>query len=179
MSVKYVKASKAGEVIFPYTVLELRKENPNVSFPSVPNEKSLARYGVFPVDVPEPDYNPVSETLVYDNKPKRANGVWTLGYRLTPLAQSEREANKKQFKVGYRELVEGFMDDQAKEAGFRDMATLLSYKGSSYYNDAAVAAFNWREGIWATVEPLIQQANDKGERLDIRAVIATLPTLSV
>lgn len=61
---------------YPYSIGQLRKDNPNTSFPRNPTAQLLAEWNVFDVaSVPRPevDYTKnVGETV-----PKKVNGVWT------------------------------------------------------------------------------------------------------
>jgi len=57
----YVKVSN-GSVQFPYTIGQLRKDNPNTSFPAYITEATLANYSVFPVaEVAAPVVNPLTQ----------------------------------------------------------------------------------------------------------------------
>jgi hypothetical protein len=61
---------------YPYSIGQLRKDNPNVSFPREPGDSTLAAYNVFRVirvEQPEVDYTKNVEETV----PQKINGVWT------------------------------------------------------------------------------------------------------
>ena len=72
----YAKISGNTVTQFPYTFGDLRRNNPNVSFPKQPSDALLASYGVYPVvqgDRPANDI--VSLGPIVD-----VNGVWTQTY---------------------------------------------------------------------------------------------------
>lgn len=73
----FVKVTN-GQAQANYTIGDLRKDNPNVSFPrSVPDE-TLAAYNVFRVtEVPAPDYDSRTHRLV-TQAPTLVDGVWTV-----------------------------------------------------------------------------------------------------
>lgn len=59
----------------PYSLRQLRKDNPNVSFPEEPRAETLARYDVYPVtEKTPPEHNPLTENLV--STYTQVNGVW-------------------------------------------------------------------------------------------------------
>ena len=60
----YVLAPNQTVEIFPYSIGDLKRDNPNTSFPRNPSEETLAAYNVFPVvEQPTPDYNPATQDL--------------------------------------------------------------------------------------------------------------------
>ena len=59
-----------------YSLSRLKRENPNVSFPSTPSEASLAEYNVYPlVDGVKPDFDIVTVGSI-----EEIDGVWTQTY---------------------------------------------------------------------------------------------------
>lgn len=59
----------------PYTFNQLRKDNPNVSFPKEPSESTLNDYGVYTVTVSDkPEFNSLTETLKENYE--LIDGVW-------------------------------------------------------------------------------------------------------
>jgi hypothetical protein len=72
-----------------YTLRQLRKDNPNVSFPVEPPLETLEQYGVWPyVKAPIPSYEPATQT--YDELPMAAtNGVYSEVYVVRDKTQAE------------------------------------------------------------------------------------------
>lgn len=67
-----------GQAQANYTIGDLRKDHPNVSFPRNISDEVLAAYNVFRVtEVPAPDYNSRTHRLV-TQAPALINGVWTV-----------------------------------------------------------------------------------------------------
>lgn len=71
-----------------YTIGQLRRDNPNTSFPKVVPTTTLADYGVYPLmltDRPDVDY-----TLnVTESTPQKINGVWTQVWEITAASEEE------------------------------------------------------------------------------------------
>jgi hypothetical protein len=79
----------------PYTIGQLRRDNPQTSFPkSVPDE-ILASYDVYPVKVASrPDYDPLTQTLKQSDF-YQVDGQWQVHYYPDPLPVSVQIENLK------------------------------------------------------------------------------------
>jgi len=89
MFVKIVDNNVAG---FPYNVGDLKKENPNVSFPSPITENALAAFDVYPVTPTEaPEYNNKTHRVRQDVK--LIDGVWTQTWSLQELPEQQTSDN--------------------------------------------------------------------------------------
>lgn len=86
----YVKAENGKAVAYPYSIGQLRRDNPNTSFPkSIPDE-TLAAYGVHSVAVL--DASPVdaaTHRIVQDASPSLVNGQWQIGWSVVSLTADE------------------------------------------------------------------------------------------
>jgi hypothetical protein len=85
----YVLIDNTSVLKFPYSIQELRQDNPNTSFPSPMGEEDLATWGVFPV-VPQdpPAYDPATETLSQVN-PVLEDGEWLQSWSVTEADADE------------------------------------------------------------------------------------------
>lgn len=73
----FVKVTN-GQAQANYTIGDLRKDNPNVSFPRNITDETLARFNVYRVnEIAAPDYNPRTHRLV-TQAPTLIDGVWTV-----------------------------------------------------------------------------------------------------
>lgn len=80
----YVLTDNNNTVLkFPYSIQELRQDNPNTSFPSPMGEEELATWDVFPL-VPQnpPSYNAATETLSQVD-PVLEDGEWLQSWSVT------------------------------------------------------------------------------------------------
>lgn len=74
----FVKITNGQVDQYPYTVGDLRKAHPNVSFPRNLSSDTLAQFGVYPVTIaPAPEFNDRTHRLV-TQQPTLVNGVWTV-----------------------------------------------------------------------------------------------------
>jgi hypothetical protein len=73
---------------YSYSIGQLRKDNPQTSFPKNPTAELLADWNVFDVvsiDRPEIDYT----KNVREGVPEKINGVWTQVWQVTDATESE------------------------------------------------------------------------------------------
>jgi hypothetical protein len=76
-----------------YSIGQLRRDNPNTSFPKNPSDSLLAKWGVFPVikaDVPS--YNGLTQTIK-EVLPTQIDGVWTQQWVVENLPQEQAKSN--------------------------------------------------------------------------------------
>jgi hypothetical protein len=78
----YVKITNGSVDTYPYSVGQLRRDNPNTSFPKkIPNE-TLATYGVYPVlQAPKPEPSGEYKTVVANGVTTDANGNWVTAWK--------------------------------------------------------------------------------------------------
>jgi len=75
----YVKIISGTVNQYPYTIGQLRRDNPNTSFPKTIPEAILADYGVFPVGYQAaPDFDKRTQYITHSDVPELVNGKWTL-----------------------------------------------------------------------------------------------------
>jgi hypothetical protein len=85
----YIKISNNGGQRFPYTIQDLRQENPSTSFPLVLSNELLAGFGVYPVlENARPDTDRFSYA-VKRALPELVNGEWVVLWDV--LAKSQEE----------------------------------------------------------------------------------------
>jgi hypothetical protein len=79
----YVLADGSTALKFPYSIVELRRDNLNTSFPGSMSNEELATWGVFPVALQEPPaYDLAIETLS-QVEPIYQNGEWLQSWSVT------------------------------------------------------------------------------------------------
>jgi len=88
----YAKVENGAIVRYPYEIHNLRKDNPNISFPKTVMSQDHIRsdYGI--VEVKELS-SPASETHnMSEGTPELVNGNWTQTWEQTPKTEIELEA---------------------------------------------------------------------------------------
>jgi len=96
----YVKAINQIVEIFPYSIGDLRKDNPNTSFPKKPSEEMLANWNVYPVTVEQEPSIDSTQKVYQDSEPSFINDAWILGWTVVEKTQEEiTEENNIQAEV--------------------------------------------------------------------------------
>ena len=74
-----------------YSIGQLRRDNPNTSFPKVPSLELLASYNVYPYTVPErPAYDSLTQVCV-EGSFTEVNGAWILPWVIENKSQQDAE----------------------------------------------------------------------------------------
>lgn len=86
----FVKANNGVAEKFPYTIGELRRDNPKTSFPKNVSFDILARYNVFTVtEATIPEFDKETNRAERSKEPVLDNGVWVWGWEILPLTEQE------------------------------------------------------------------------------------------
>jgi hypothetical protein len=89
----YAKISNGAVDQYPYTVGDLRRDNPNTSFPKRPSDETLASWGVYSVtQLPEPNDDPDANHINPNDMPHLQDGAWVLGWTVVPKTAEEIQA---------------------------------------------------------------------------------------
>lgn len=90
----YVKATNNTVEAYPYSIKQLRADNPNVSFPANMAEEKLSQWGVYPVTIDtDPSYDPLTHKIQQASEPALVSGAWVLSKTVVPLTAEEIQAN--------------------------------------------------------------------------------------
>lgn len=106
---QYVKITKEGPRVF--SLRELRKDNPNVSFPTQPDPALLAAYSVYPLQQAGiPEHDPAVETLGAQVITE-VNGGYVLAHEVVPLSAEEllrkdRERTQRRSELYRKDMAE-------------------------------------------------------------------------
>lgn len=86
----YVKVTNGVISQYPYTIGQLRRDNPNTSFPKVLTEDTLNEFGVYSVTiVDDPTFNSATQRLQVAINPVLIDGTWTVTKSIVDLDSDE------------------------------------------------------------------------------------------
>lgn len=88
----YVKTLNNEIQDFPYSLKNLKEDNPNTSFPAKLSDQMLAEWGVYRIvyaDRPAVEHN---ETIVANAAPTLIDGAWVLGWSVILMTDDEISA---------------------------------------------------------------------------------------
>lgn len=73
-----------------YTIGQLRKDNPNTSFPKNIPDELLAEFGVYPATVAEvPTFTDRTQTITQNETATQVNGAWVYGWTVVDKTAEE------------------------------------------------------------------------------------------
>lgn len=98
----YVK-TQGGQTTYPYSIGQLRNDNPNVSFPKSVPDATLAAYGVYSVTILDaPAYDTNKQRIEQDAQPTESNGNWELRWSVIDFTAEELAAKAAAVKADVR-----------------------------------------------------------------------------
>ena len=137
----HVKTTNGTVDTYPYNVGQLRRDNPNTSFPKQLPDEMLESYGVYPVvytDMPSIDDR--TQKVKQEATPTLVNGSWTVGW-----SASDKTAEEIQE-----------YDDSLANTARAGRNTLLSDTDWTQIADAPVDAT-----AWATYRQALRDITDQ------------------
>ena len=96
----YVKIANNEVEEFPYTLDQLKRDNPNVSFPETISPSTLASYNVFPVTLTEPPAHDQLVELVTMSNPTLVNDAWKQAWAKQNRTNEEASSNVRSKRDG-------------------------------------------------------------------------------
>ena len=86
----YAKISNGQVEMYPYSIRNLKADNPQTSFPKDLSEEFLAQYGMEPVTFSEPPlYDGRTQGIGQEFTPKLTGGDWVIGYTTEDKSEEE------------------------------------------------------------------------------------------
>lgn len=107
---------------YPYTVGDLRRDNPNTSFPRVLSSETLAEYGLVSVQASErPSYDPITH-VIEEGTPQNQGGTWvqqwSVSLRSNAADNVRAERNRRLSGCDWTQVADAPVD-QAAWAAYR------------------------------------------------------------
>lgn len=98
----FVKTTDGTTIQYPYTLADLRRDNPNTSFPEHIPDEVLASYGVYSVGYQgAPAYDDKTHRLDH-GEPKLIDGSWVIPKEVVVLTKAQVESNNANKAKGIR-----------------------------------------------------------------------------
>lgn len=153
----YVKLTNGQPEI--YTIGQLRRDNPNTSFPkNIPDER-LAEYDVYPVTVLDRPTTETWQRATRNDLPTLVDGVWTLGWTVTDIPATVEMVKAE----AYRRIIE--ICPEWKQRNLTAQAAQLAKKGEANWTPEEAAAWAAGEAIWNQIAA-IRAESDLLEAMD-------------
>lgn len=110
-----------NQITYPYSIRQLKRDNPQVSFPREMPDERLADWGVYRVaKVEQPVYDPETQALE-EGQPVQVEGIWTQVWNVRSLTTEElksrvpgsisrRQAKQLLIQLGQIESIQNIID---------------------------------------------------------------------
>ena len=129
----YVKATNGTVDQFPYTIGQLRRDNPNVGFPKRINEDALALYDTYLVtEEDQPSFDARTQNIARDDNPTLENGEWTIGWTVTDKTSGEIQDYDDNMAKGNRAM----RDEKLAETDFYALSDVTMSAEMTTYRQA-------------------------------------------
>ena len=159
----YIKISNGQIETYPYSITQLRRDNPTVSFPANPTEADLARWGVCPVAVtPRPDHNQISQSID-EGAPQQIAGRW----QQTWVVRAATPQELQQRTEAIVSTIKAERDRRTNEGGYRaggkwfhsDVISRTQQIGLILMGQNLPANIQWKtmDGSFVTMTPALAQ----------------------
>jgi hypothetical protein len=108
----FVKVTDGLVDQYPYTVGDLRRDNPNTSFPRNVPEARMAQFGVYSVShQAAPSYNPLTHRLQSSLQPVLVNGAWVITKTIVELTDAQIASNTVSQAANIRRQRDTLLED--------------------------------------------------------------------
>lgn len=87
VQIKYAKIENGEVIKYPYSIEDLRIDNPNVSFPSIIDDPTRSRYSMLLIQKVETQVDYTKN--IVEALPELIEGVWTQTWSITDATQEE------------------------------------------------------------------------------------------
>jgi hypothetical protein len=164
---------------------ELRRRNPDISFPAVWGQEVLEFLGVAVVfTTPQPEFDTVSQIVVQGPPILTAKGHYEQSWVVVDLdpviAQQNQIAKMEQVKASIVSVVQSNLDAFAKERGYDGILSACTYVNSSndLFKADGLKAVELRDASWAILYSILA-AVEAGTRVvtSFSDIEADLPVL--
>ena len=151
----YVLAPNQSVEKFPYSIGELRKDNPQTSFPKNPSPKMLASWNVFlVVDPGQPEYDPFTQTV--DEFPPafvESSNQWERQWAVRAATAQEIADRKSALIDDYSSKTQQRLDSFAQTRAYDGILSACTYASSPTTKFAAEGQYcvGARDATWAAL----------------------------
>ena len=183
----YVLAPNQTVEKLDYSIGQLRKDNPQVSFPKYPSPEVLAEFNVFPVTEVAASYDPETQIAVKNGCEYNATlSRWETSWTMRDLTEQEIAENTAAKNAAlFRDVqtqTQARLDDFAKTRNYSGVLSLCTYAASanSKFQQEGQYGVGARDTTWAKLYEILAEveAGTRPVPSGYAEVESELPTLA-
>ena len=162
-----------------YTIGQLRKDNPNTSFPKNISDSLLAEYSVYKANATvAPSHDELTHKAV-SNGYEQVDGAWYQAWQVVELTDEEKALALAGLISTYERAVEMHMDDTVAERGYSSIVSACSYAGApNPFQSEGIACLTWRGNVWAKCYEILAEFQAGAiDKPTVDGLISELPAL--
>ncbi len=144
---------------YPYSVTDLRRAHPNVSFSASPSDAALEDFGVYPVDpIAAPAYDPLTQKLAEDT-PVEVAGRWQQAWSVVALTPAEIAAAQQALQDDIVAQTQARLDTFAQTRNYDGILSACTYATSTVATFQAEGQYcvEARDDTWSTLYTILAE----------------------
>jgi nitrate reductase beta subunit len=156
----YVLAPNQTVEKFPYSIGDLRKDNPQTSFPKNPSDATLASYNVFPVVSTGAVYDSATQVATQEGCHYNADKQrWETSWVVRDMTPEEIGQKLQSLQRQIANQTQVRLDDFAKTRNYDGMLSLCTYATSTNPKFAAEGQYGVeaRDATWAALYEMLAE----------------------
>jgi len=178
----YVLAPNQTVEKYPYSIGELRKDNPQVSFPKNPSNEMLASWNVFPVVSTGATYDSATQVAEQSGCVYNADRTrWETSWTIRDKTAEEIAADQQRVQDQIVQATQARLDDFAATKNYDGILSACTYATSPTATFAAEGQYcvAQRDAIWAKLYEILGevQAGTRPMPTGYADIEAELPVL--
>jgi len=175
--IMYIKATGSTIEQYPYSPAQLRRDNPNTSFPANMSDDQWATFGAYAVvETDQPDADVVTE-----GTPEKIAGVWTQQWESRSFTTEEVQAQLAGLQQSIVDSTQAHLDTTARDHGYDGILSACSYTTSiiTRYKTEGDYCVTLRDATWSALEEILAevQAGDRAVPNSFADIEDDLPTV--
>ena len=150
---------------YPYSIGQLRKDNPQVSFPKNPSDELLASFNVIRVQPTDfPAYDPMTQRIE-GAQPVFSDGQWMQSWSVVPLTAEEIALEQQALQETIVSQTQQRLDDFARTRGYGGILSAATYATSTVPKFASEGQYcvEARDATWARLYAILAEV-EAGQR---------------
>ncbi len=148
---------------YPYSITQLKRDNPQTSFPKNPSNESLASFGVYPVQPTSRPEVDSSTARVIELPPTESGGTWLQAWGVQALSAEEIAANQvaatQALQNGIVQQTQMRLDTFARTRNYDGILSLCTYATSTIprFQSEGQYGVNARDATWNTLYQILEE----------------------